>query len=304
MSTFLGRVTARKVDRVRRLILLVVVSACNQVLGLDATQPLDAYVPLPDQDRDSIPDDRDNCIDVANADQLDTDGDSRGDACDGCAFCLACDRGPDHDEDGDQIPDGCDNCPAYANAGQENADGDDLGDACDPLATPQRRLRFDGFATLDPDWLQGGAPWKIVEDTVAPDPGIPSSSYQLQSATVQIPRSSDWFIEIGVLPVAGDAQGIHLTVPPSFLSCDLDTAGPAAWRIINTGITDSVPLALSGIARLRFTAQGPPSSQMFACEVVGTHRVDFGPIPIMSAGTINLYTTAKARFAYIDIVGP
>lgn len=39
-----------------------------------------------DRDSDGIQDNRDNCIDVANADQTDTDEDGLGDACDdvGC----------------------------------------------------------------------------------------------------------------------------------------------------------------------------------------------------------------------------
>ena len=35
-----------------------------------------------DQDADGVPDEQDNCPDVANPDQLDSDGDGRGDACD------------------------------------------------------------------------------------------------------------------------------------------------------------------------------------------------------------------------------
>src|SRR5262249_46659540 len=61
----------------------------------------------------------DNCISVANTNQLNTDGDSMGDACD-----------PDDDNDG--VLDGADNCPTVSNPSQANYDGDSLGDACDP----------------------------------------------------------------------------------------------------------------------------------------------------------------------------
>lgn len=46
----------------------------------EAITPL--IYPLPDEDNDGIPDQSDNCVTVLNADQLDTDGDGFGDACD------------------------------------------------------------------------------------------------------------------------------------------------------------------------------------------------------------------------------
>ncbi len=91
-----------------------------------------------DSDCDDVPDGVDNCEDRANPDQDDTDGDGRGDTCDG-------------DDDGDGVPDGeddcprspndddCDgrsnaddNCPGTANEGQQDTDGDGAGDSCDP----------------------------------------------------------------------------------------------------------------------------------------------------------------------------
>jgi hypothetical protein len=78
----------------------------------------------PDTDGDTVPDDSDNCINVANTDQTDTDGDLIGNACDACAN----DRDPNAawgyfkdpvtgevhfilvvpDTDGDGTPDACD----------------------------------------------------------------------------------------------------------------------------------------------------------------------------------------------------
>jgi hypothetical protein len=72
---------------------------------------------IADYDGDGIPDVRDNCVSTANADQLDADGNGRGDACD------------DFDRDG--IINSLDNCPNAPNWSQEDSDGDGLGDDCD-----------------------------------------------------------------------------------------------------------------------------------------------------------------------------
>ena len=70
-------------------------------------------------DGDTVPDNIDNCPYFANVDQLDTDGDGTGDAC-------------ENDSDSDGLPDGYDNCPLNANLNQLDTDSDGLGDICDP----------------------------------------------------------------------------------------------------------------------------------------------------------------------------
>ena len=72
----------------------------------------------PDDDGDGIDDALDNCAMVANADQADLDLDSIGDAC-------------DEDADGDGVDDAIDNCPLVANPDQGDLDGDGAGDLCD-----------------------------------------------------------------------------------------------------------------------------------------------------------------------------
>ena len=56
------------------------------------------YTPVSDADRDGIVDDADNCANDANADQLDTDRDEKGDVC-------------DTDDDGDGVSDANDSAP-------------------------------------------------------------------------------------------------------------------------------------------------------------------------------------------------
>ncbi len=79
-----------------------------------------------DRDRDGVDNSDDNCPDVENADQADSDGDGLGDACDQVVV------GPT-DGDGDGAADGDDNCPNVANADQADSDGDGIGDACEPV---------------------------------------------------------------------------------------------------------------------------------------------------------------------------
>lgn len=71
-----------------------------------------------DSDGDGITARRDNCTIVANANQLDTDADQQGDAC-------------DLDDDNDQISDLLDNCQRRVNLDQRDTDFDAIGDACD-----------------------------------------------------------------------------------------------------------------------------------------------------------------------------
>ncbi|WP_375743084.1 amidohydrolase family protein [Corallococcus interemptor] len=85
-----------------------------------------------DDDHDGVPTWKDNCPFVANADQKDTDGDGKGDVCDGCPNDAAtCEVADPSDFDYDGITTPTDNCPLVANPDQKDTDGDGVGDACD-----------------------------------------------------------------------------------------------------------------------------------------------------------------------------
>lgn len=85
-------------------------------VGASQVVPNVLYVKA-DIDSDGVADELDNCVNIANTDQLDVDGNKRGDACD------------DFDRDG--IINSKDNCVNEPNRSQEDIDDDGIGDSCD-----------------------------------------------------------------------------------------------------------------------------------------------------------------------------
>jgi len=87
--------------------------------------------PGPDADGDGVclsAPDEDNCPLVYNAEQMDTDGDLIGDACDSCIDVHVNTQSLDLDGDGICLND---NCPGDNNPEQLDTDGDGQGDICD-----------------------------------------------------------------------------------------------------------------------------------------------------------------------------
>ena len=90
-----------------------------------------------DSDGDNITDDKDNCPNKENPDQVDSDNDGVGDACE-----------KKKDRDGDGIEDDQDNCPDKKNPDQRDSDNDGIGDLCE-------KRKSDGSCTTDNDCERG-----------------------------------------------------------------------------------------------------------------------------------------------------
>lgn len=134
-------------------------------LSNESTLTYDLSRDDPDTDDDGVPNGADNCPDVPNPDQADSDGDGLGDACDD----------PDADDDG--ILDVDDNCPNVPNSDQADSDGDGTGDVCEGGCEDPALRRFssaEGLAELrvpglfDPDIFsyEVSFPWCVKDGEI------------------------------------------------------------------------------------------------------------------------------------------
>jgi hypothetical protein len=91
------------------------------VLGTCVDTDYDGYSDSNDPENTCPPD---NCPEIYNPEQEDSDGDMIGDLCDDCPI------DPDNDGDGDSWCANEDNCPSVYNPEQEDTDFDNIGDSC------------------------------------------------------------------------------------------------------------------------------------------------------------------------------
>ena len=130
---------------------------------------------------------RDNCPLVPNPDQLDSDFDDIGDACE-CPSQRTIPGITGSDSDRDGLPDECDNCPTVQNSGQENSDSDADGDACDRCPGTVSSNAIDGDGDGWPNACdlcpgtgvsQGDVSWPTVQ---------PNCNGAMEQATLRTPR--------------------------------------------------------------------------------------------------------------------
>ncbi len=104
----------------------------NPVDNILAVPSFDAdivtFISLDDNDGDGVIDLIDNCPEISNSDQANSDADTLGNACDNCPDSTNNDQA---NNDADTLGNACDNCPDADNNDQADDDGDGVGDVCD-----------------------------------------------------------------------------------------------------------------------------------------------------------------------------
>lgn len=324
--------------RLKVVVIVLTVSGCNAVFGIEETSPASL-----DADRDGIRDDIDSCPGLANPDQLDSDGDGLGDPCDPSPFglacetgeptnvdvdedgiddgCDACPRGPPHDEDGDGVFDDCDNCPVIANADQDASDdADPIGAKCDmDKETLQTRALFDPFArdgAPAASWV-GSSAWTVTGDALvfagtAPErlalsPDLPTltgtstgSWYVL--ATLVVPASPSGKAFYGIELVRADD-------PTRTIRCGLE-AEDSAWNLaarVENGTPQPPAQAMlvtpGATVALRASFHDLNGEAGLDCEVFDAVRLPTLLDPVAGAALrVGLRATGPASFTHVDIV--
>lgn len=268
----------------RALAALLLVAACDRAFGLDSTALVDAGI---DSDGDGVPDLRDNCPSIPNADQSDLDGDGVGDVCDNCPLV--------------------ENHPPVGEA-QADSDMDGVGDACDPhphLAGDCLQLldEFDDPSAFATNWQAIGSTASHV--TVAPRAltlmPTPSETLTLiangtdANANVELLGSADPMAPgslLVIMQAVGTTQGFLCAEARSSTQNDIILSVNGSLSSSFSGPTFGSPIAGALFMRLEVDSSGTSSD--LACLfdhgfAVGT--LDFSVPTVLSGGGPGFATT-------------
>ena len=238
---------------------------------------------LIDADQDGICDTEDNCVGVFNPDQLDTDGDGTGNACDDCNFTAgtpcddgdACTTGDVYDancncagtfsdSDSDDICDGEDNCPNDFNPDQEDENNNGIGDACD---TPQE------------EGLYLNCPADIVVNIPASASGT-TVSWAPPASGSDCPWGS-----VGVLQIGGQESG-------SFFSVGSSSVSYYAYDGCGDGVTCSFVVTVIAGSSLQSSEGSQEDDRAVAKSTSKIERIDFNLFPNPASEEVTLDLSA------------
>jgi hypothetical protein len=229
--------------------------------------------PNGDDDADGIDNLADNCRVVANPDQADTDGDGTGDAC-------------DSDDDNDGVNDAGDNCPTVANTDQKDTDGDRVGNACDSdddndglTDAREAELGSDPLdADSDNDGIRDGA-----EATAGTDPTRADSDGDGIDDPDEIAAGTD--------PTDPDSTADARCIDTGFIKwtqsdgtrfanqaeCQGYVAGGGELKAVVPALVASNPVDKDGIAYITVSGYGllPGSSVRLVVDLGGSYAVFF-----------------------------
>jgi hypothetical protein len=284
----------------RSIVVALALCACNQVLGIQGTNPAAA-----DPDGDGIPSDRDNCPAVANPDQRDRDHDGVGDACDTCPDNY---DPTNHDEDGDLRGDVCDLCPNVPDF-QLDSDLDGIGDACDPSPTIGAHVAFDSFVTLDPAWTDGSIEWQVVGDAVAPTTQLTISDFGLANPAFVVDGNT-WSVRATFTAKdhwqPNDQFGIFVhgvaatDIGSCLIECTAGATGTTCQQLETVGATAHTPYAITPVPLVRLVFS--MSSGQVMCAVDGNANKMYVPFTGLSgSAAVSLVASPTIWLSSVDV---
>lgn len=230
-------------------------------IGTDDFGPLRDNLPGndgPDADADGACDAGDNCLLIANPDQMNSDSDTFGDACDNCPSVTNQDQlNSDSLPIGDSQGDVCDNCPLVINEDQFDFDTDARGDLCDncPFNMNLDQLDSDSDGKGDVCDVESGGPFnRYISFVPGNDPQMFAFRVdKLDSGPLGGPAGSCWVDVPNAMRNAKCVSAPVFRLWPELVVHvgDCEIVPVASYEIVATleGVVFSAPYAVSTIAQ-------------------------------------------------------